>query len=363
MARGFFAAPQTHMAQGDISCYAIFGYFNEYGGAQLNILILGNESHFQDYLPDLPVTKQANILYRSRNTGDGDIIAAYPDTEVLVVDAMRAVPRALIHGLPKLKLIHCEGVGYDRIDLAAARERGVFVCNTQGSNADAVAEQVIMLLLMLLRQAVYHHDAVWQGRFSSAELAVLKQPHRELCDCTVGLVGFGDIAKSVARRLAPFGCRVVYHTPRRKAETVEREYGVTWLPLEDLAAVCDFVSLHCPATDDTFHLVDDGFLARMKPTACLVNTARGGVVDTAALCRALVEGRLGGAALDTFENEPSLAGNPILDLPEPVRERVILQPHIGGLTTRFFRLGHQYLWQNVARVTAGERPERVVNGL
>lgn len=329
----------------------------------LKILLLGPQSHYESYLPPLPIVAQSEVVYARRNLPDGDIAALCPDAEALVVDAMRPVPRELLEALPRLRLVQCEGVGYDRIDLAAARERGIFVCNTQGSNADGVAEQTVMLLLCLLRQAVYQDREVWQGRFSPAELAVLKQPHRELSDCRVGLVGFGDIGQGVARRLAPFSCAVFYHTPRPKSAAVEQACGAAWLPLDELAASCDLISLHCPITEETFHLVNDGFLGKLKPTAALVNTARGGVVDTAALCRALTEGRLAGAALDTFENEPTLEGNPILELPEEVRRRVILQPHIGGITTRFFRLGHQFIWENMALVAAGERPCRVVNGL
>ncbi len=138
---------------------------------------------------------------------------------------------------------------------------------------------------------------------------------------------------------------------------------MTYLPLEELAAACDIVSLHCPANDSTHHLVDDAFLARMKPTALLINTARGDVVDSLALRRALEEGRIAGAGLDTLDQEPAPLDHPLIDLPPQLRERVVLSPHIGGLTTAFYRRGHLHMWQNIQCIAQGQRPDSVVNGL
>ena len=185
----------------------------------------------------------------------------------------------------------------------------------------------------------------------------------ELSACKVGLVGFGDIGRAAAERLAPFGCELYYYTRHRRTPEEERRYGVTYLPLEELAETCDIVSLHCAVTDETRNMVDEDFLARMKPTAYLINTARGDLVDNNALRLALTEGRIAGAGLDTLAPEPVPADHPLVTLPPEIQRRVILAPHLGGITEASFRRAHAHMWRNAQRLAAGERPDSVVNGL
>ena len=148
----------------------------------------------------------------------------------------------------------------------------------------------------------------------------------ELSACKVGLVGFGDIGRAAAERLAPFGCELYYYTRHRRTPEEERRYGVTYLPLEELAETCDIVSLHCAVTDETRNMVDAKRLAEMKPKAVLVNTARGGIIDEAALYEALRTGEIGAAGLDATEVEPA-CGSPLATLPN-----CILTPHAGAAT-------------------------------
>ena len=183
----------------------------------------------------------------------------------------------------------------------------------------------------------------------------------ELGACRVGLVGFGDIAKATAERLAPFGCALYYYTPHRRSPEEEARWGVTYLPLEELAATCDMVSLHCAVTDQTRNMVDEAFLGRMRPTAYLINTGRGDLVDNQALRRALEEGRIAGAGLDTLAPEPVPADHPLVDLPPELRDRVVLSPHLGGITEGAFRRSHLHMWRNAERVAAGEKPDNIVN--
>ena len=185
----------------------------------------------------------------------------------------------------------------------------------------------------------------------------------ELSECRVGLVGFGDIAKATAERLAPFGCEVYYYSRTRCSSDEEERYGVTYLPLEELTASCDIVSLHCPVTEETRNMVDDGFLKRMKQSAYLVNTARGELVDNGALCRALTEGTIAGAGLDTIAPEPVTADNPLASLPTPAGDRLVLSPHLGGITEAAFRRCHFHMWRNAERVADGHKPDNIVNGL
>lgn len=327
----------------------------------MKIVILGAKARYQRYLPALPFARAQEPVYLDKDSSVEQILAAAADAEAIFVDAITTVSGRLVERMPRLRLIHSEGVAFDKIDLAAARARGIDVCNNKGCNAAAVAEQTILLMLMLLRRALEGDRAVRQGRQMEMKERSMVEGITELGACRVGLVGFGDIARATAERLAPFGCELCYYTPHRRSPEEEARWGVTYLPLEELAAQCDMVSLHCAVTDQTRGMVDDTFLSRMKPTAYLINTGRGDLVDNLALRRALEEGRIAGAGLDTLAPEPVPADHPLVTLPEAVRDRVVFSPHLGGITEGAFRRSHLHMWRNAERVAAGEKPDNIVN--
>ena len=329
----------------------------------MHIVVLGQEARYQAYRPAMPFLDQQTPAFLDKDSTEAEIAAASPEAEVLFVDAITPVTASLMDRLPKLRLIHSEGVAYDRIDLDAARQRNIYVCNNKGCNAGAVAEQAILLMLMLLRHALPGDRAVREGRQMEMKERYMVEGITELSACKAGLVGFGDIGRATAERLAPFGCELYYYTRHRRAPEEERKYGVTYLPLEELAAACDIVSLHCAVNDETRNMVDEDFLARMKPTAYLINTARGDLVDNEALRQALLEGRIAGAGLDTLSPEPVPAGHPLTALPPEVQRKVVLAPHLGGITEASFRRAHAHMWRNVEHLAAGERPDNIVNGL
>ena len=329
----------------------------------MDIVILGQEARYRAYQPAMPFIGRQTLAFLDKDSAEEEIAAASPEAEGLFVDAITPVTASLMDRLPKLRLIHSEGVAYDRIDLDAARQRNIYVCNNKGCNAGAVAEQAILLMLMLLRRALPGDRAVRQGRQMEMKEQCMTEGLTELSACKVGLVGFGDIARATAERLAPFGCELYYYTRHRRTPEEERKYSVTYLPLEELAAACDIVSLHCAVTDETRNMVDDALLRRMKPTAYLINTARGDLVDNAALVQALTEGRIAGAGLDTLAPEPVPDGHPLTVLPQEIQDRVALAPHLGGITEASFRRAHAHMWRNAERLAAGERPDCVVNGL
>ena len=241
----------------------------------MKILILGDQARYEKYMPALPFIRQQELVFLDKSSSLSTVLAAAPDAEILFVDAITAVPAEWIHGLPRLKMIHSEGVAYDKIDLDAARERGIYVCNNKGCNAGAVAEQAIMLMLMLLRHGRTGDLAVREGRQMEVKERYMESGIRELSACRVGLVGFGDIAKATAERLAPFGCEMVYYSKHRRDRQEEEQYGVTYLSLEELTASSDIVSLHCAVNDETRGMVNEAFLNRMRRDAYLVNTAGG----------------------------------------------------------------------------------------
>ncbi len=329
----------------------------------MKILILGPQARYETYLPPLPFIRQQELVFLDKSAAEETILAAAADADILFADAITPVPASLIERMPNLKLIHSEGVAYDKIDLAAARAHGTFVCNNKGCNADAVAEQAILLMLMLLRRGIPGDRAVREGRQMEMKEQCMTHGLTELSACRVGLVGFGDIARATAARLNAFGCEVYYYTKHRRDRDVEERCGVTYLTLEELAATCDIVSLHCSVNDETRGMVNDAFLARMRPTAFLINTARGELVDDKALRRALVEGRLAGVGLDTLAPEPVAADHPLVKLPAPICDRVVLSPHLGGITEAAFRRGHLHMWRNAERVVDGHKPDNIVNGM
>ena len=327
----------------------------------MKIVILGAEARYRAYQPAMPFIQQQELVFLDKDSTEAEILAAGADAEVLFVDAITVVSAALMEHMPCLRLIHSEGVAFDRIDLSAARERGIYVCNNKGCNA--VAEQTVLLILMLLRHALEGDEAVRAGRQMEMKERCMVEGITELSACKVGLVGFGDIARAAAERLVPFGCELYYYTKHRRLPEEEKKYHVTYLPLEELAEKSDIVSLHCAVTEETRNLVDAALLRRMKPTAYLINTARGDLVDNEALRQALLEGRIAGAGLDTLSPEPVPAGHPLTALPPEVQRKVVLAPHLGGITEASFRRAHAHMWRNVEHLAAGERPDNIVNGL
>jgi phosphoglycerate dehydrogenase-like enzyme len=268
--------------------------------------------------------------------------ALLPEAEVLW-HVLKPVTADVIARAPRLKLVQKIGVGVNTIDLDAARTRGVAVCNLPGTNAPAVAELTLLLMLGALRQAARFDAAVRAGRGWAQDVAV-QDSLFELGGRTVGLVGAGAVPRMLAPVLRALGCRILYTARAPKADAIG-EYRT----LPELLTASDVVSLHLPLTAETERLIDAAALARMKPGAVLVNTARGGLVDQAALVVALSEGRLAAAGLDVFEQEPLDQADPLLSLPN-----VVLTPHIAWLTTGTFDRSFALAAENVRRLSAGE---------
>lgn len=329
----------------------------------MEIVILGDRARYEAYMPDFARSLPVNIRDFPADTPAEQVISAAPETEAILCDAIAPVPKTLVEGLPRLKLIHSDGVAFNAIDTAAAAERGVYVCNCKGCNADAVAEAAVMLMLMVTRLALPGYRAVVGGRQIEYKEYVMRSNVPEFADHAIGLVGLGDIAQATARRLAPFGNRLYYYAPHRRTPEEEAALGVTYLPLEELTAACDILSLHCAVTPETTGMVNESLLARMKPGSYLVNTARGQLVDNGAVRAALISGHLAGAAFDTLWPEPTPADHPLVALPDGVRDRVVYLPHLGGNTGPAFRRAYEGMWENVRRVLDGERPVHIVNGI
>jgi len=315
----------------------------------------------EKYIDFTRIPKDWEFVYVDYGYSDDDVLAAGIDAEYILVDAVCPVSRRVIENMPNLRLIHSEGVGYNQIDTAAANEKGIFVCNNAGVNSAAVAEQAILLMLGLLRRLAEGDQLVRAGKQAEAKASFILEGIHELGACHVGLVGYGSIGKATAQRLSAFGAKVSFYSRSCLSEEGESLNTAQPITLEELISECDIISLHLPVTTDTIGFVDAKFLAGMKKSAILINTARGEIVDQAALAKALAEGTIAGAGLDTMYPEPVTADNPLLNLPEEVKYRILLSPHIAGTTHEVFKRIHQTVWNNFLAVSEGKRPDNIVN--
>ena len=249
------------------------------------------------------------------------LIELVKDVEAIVVRSKPKVTRRVIEAAPKLRVIGRAGVGLDNIDLEAAKERGIKVVNSPGASSRSVAELVFGLLLAVARKIAFADRKMREGVWAKKQCMGI-----ELEGKTMGVIGFGRIGYNVAKIANAFGMRVLLYDPYPNEERA-REVGGTFASLEDLLKESDVVTLHVPLVDATYHLIDEERLKLMKPTAILINAARGAVVDNNALVKALQEGWIAGAGLDVFEEEPLPKDHPLTRL-----DNVVLTPHIGAST-------------------------------
>ena len=246
------------------------------------------------------------------------------DADALIVRNRTQVNVELLAAAPRLRVVGRLGVGLDNIDVAACAARDIAVIPATGANALAVAEYVIGVAMVLLRGTYFATADVAAGKWPRAALS----SGREIAGKTLGIVGFGGIGRLTGRLGRALGMRVIgFDAELAPDDAVWREEGVEPRTLDALLAQADVLTLHVPLVPATRNLIDARRIAAMKPGAILVNTARGGVVDEAAVAAALSSGRLGGAALDVFEKEPLPAGSPLAGCPN-----LILTPHVAGVT-------------------------------
>lgn len=275
-----------------------------------------------------------------------------------------AFDRRLIAESPRLRIIARHGVGHDGVDIDAATEHGIWVTTTPGSNSTAVAEHVFALLLGLARRIVPADTAARTGRWSSARPDLVGF---ELRGRRLGVVGFGAIGRKVARIAAGFDMDVVVHDPFVPDSTI-RDARATPLPMREVIASADVLTIHVPLGTDSRHLVGAAEIATMKPGAVLINTARGGLVDEAAALDALRDGRIAAMALDVAASEGASAEDPFGEhspaehaLAGFGRDRLLVTPHIGGQTVESFLETGMRAWGSIRSALAGARPDGALN--
>ena len=282
-----------------------------------------------------PIRSLGDVTLHDR-TSPNELIGRVKDAEIVLTNKVK-MPREVLDQLPSLRYIGVTATGYDIIDVAAARERGIVVTNVKGYSTDSVAQLTFALLLELTHHAGIHSQSVRAGEWvASPDFSYAKSPLIELAGKTLGLVGYGDIGRKVARIGRAFGMDVLVN---RRNTQPEADGMVTVVDRETLFAQSDVVSLHCPATSDTIGFVNTALLSRMKPTAWLLNTSRGSLLNETDVADALNAGVIAGAGLDVLSVEPPSADNPLL-----TAKNCLITPHIAWASFS----ARQRLMQSVA---------------
>ncbi len=315
------------------------------------------------YFSDYTIADELDIEQAILDPAGFEIIRAECSTEQDVLDTIAGVdPVAMVAQwapitatvlelCPNLKVISRNGIGVDNIDLGYCREHGIAVLNSPSYCIPEVADHALALALALLRKLVLTTDKVRAGEWGLGGLA----PIHRLCELTYGVVGLGAIGRAVVQRARPFFKQVIGHDPYAPAVEVDGQ-PVEMVPLEELLTRADVVDLHVPGTDETRHMLNAERLALMKPSAYVINTSRGMIIDTDALVEALRAGRIAGAGLDVHEQEPLPMDHPLREFPQ-----VIITPHTAFYSQEAVEQLREETVLNIVRFVAGEPPiNRVV---
>ncbi len=286
----------------------------------------------------------AEVIDLSPLRTEEDVIRAARDADALIIGFVPITARVM-DALPRLRCVVRYGVGYETIDVPAAAARGIQVANVPDYCIPEVADHAMALLLALARKVIPLDASVRRGEWATLKTA---KPAHRIEGQTLGLIGMGRIGSAVARRALGFGMRVIAHDKYLSSERAQA-VGAALVDLDTLLREADFISIHTPLTPETRHLINAEVIGKMKPSAYLINVARGAIVDTRALADALRMGRLAGAALDVFEQEPLPADHPIRNAPN-----VILHPHAAWYSEEAMIQLQVNAAEEVARALRGE---------
>ena len=287
-----------------------------------------------------------------------EMIELLSDADGAQVGTLPLTSREVMEACPRLKVVSRMGVGVDSIDLDVATELGILACNVPGVNTTEVADHAMALLLALTRCLPDVVNALRRGAWADepGSTGKFQRGVRRIAGHVMGIVGFGNIGRAFALRVRGFGpASVIAYDPYVLQSTADL-YGVRMVSLDEFLTTADFITIHCTATQETRHLIDAAALKKMKSTAILVNTARGPVVDSAALAVALAQGDIEAAALDVTEREPIASDDPLLKLPN-----AIVTPHIAGFSPKFLEECPIKQTENVIRVLTGRPPHGLAN--
>ncbi len=320
----------------------------------LDVLCLRPKADFER----VGVTPPNTLSTTYRAPDDPELATLLGQVRALLIPATGPkLPPALFEGTT-ITLAQVTGAGVDRLDAPTMRALGIPVCNVPGGSNGAVADYAVAMAIMLHRRLIWADAEIRAGGYAAFRARMLADNLSGLDSLNVGIVGLGVVGTAVAQAFARFDMRIAYFDPAPRDTEAADAIGAQSLSLDDLLAQSDIVTLHVPLLAATEGLIGAQELALMKPGAVLINAARGGVVDEADLAASLISGHLGGAAVDVFSSEPLPADNPLLALSDEAAKRLILTPHVAGVTRQALGLLCQQAWDNVERVLLRDEAPR-----
>ena len=302
--------------------------------------------------------RSLKVVYRQPD--DAHLPALLREVRAIVMPAVGPKLAATLFEGSRLSLIQVTGAGVDRLDAQAMKKLGIPVANVPGGSNGAVAEYAVTAASMLLRRFAWADAEIRSGNYSAFRARLLADNLPALEGLTVGVIGLGVIGLAVAAAFAKLGCKLCYCDPEPRDRSAAASLGATAVPLGELLRTADVISVHVPLLPSTRGLIGEAQLASMKSGAVLVQASRGGIVDEAGLAMHLRSGHLGGAAVDVYETEPIAADNPLLALEGDAARKLLLTPHIAGVTRQSYALLFRSSWENVERALRGEPPHNRV---
>ena len=305
----------------------------------------GTFEKFKNYFSEKPEIKVVEVDTQEK-------FDALTEADAIVLRILK-MPKEVVARIKGLKMIMRWGAGFDSVDIEEAGKHGIYVCNTPGANAYAVAELTVALMLAVGRKLICHDRAIHQGEWSKNTFLNLT---RTLNNKVVGIIGGGNIGRQVASRVQAFGSTVQYYDPFRLPEEMEEKLHMKYVGLEELIRTSDVITLHVPLMDSTRHMIGEKEIEKMKDGAILINVARGGLMDDEAVVNAVNSGKLSGAGIDCVEEAPAKPGSPILANPN-----IIVTPHVGGGSADISDVMFPMITENIERLAEGKELKYVVN--
>lgn len=275
------------------------------------------------------------------------------DVDAIILRILKMPKEVINRFSPRLKMIMRWGAGYDAVDIKAARERNIDVCNTPGANAYAVSELAVLLMLAVGRNLLAHEEKLREGVWSRE---LFNKTSQSLRGKIVGIVGGGNIGRQVARKVQVFGAKTFYYDAFRLSEEMEQQLELQYVEYEQLLKESDVITFHVPLMDSTTHMLNTENISLLKQNAIVINTARSGIIDDAALLEAVKNGHVLGAGLDCTEETPISKDNPLLQYPN-----FIVTPHVGGVTNDIAESIMPMIVENLRLIAKQESPKYVVN--
>jgi phosphoglycerate dehydrogenase-like enzyme len=311
----------------------------------------------------LPIPEELEAAYSDWTTL-AELAPKLADAEALFCTPLVPIDTEFLNAAPKLRVIQLQSAGYDKVDLAATRARGIPVSHAPNANGPTVAEHVFMVSMALQRQLFDSHRSIVEGKYQDMKWAIMRHGNFELMSKTLGIVGFGRIGRQVAKRAAAFDMQTLYYDIVRASPEDEERFQATYCDtMDEVLRRADILTVHTILDESTYHLIGEEELSMVKPSVLVLNAARGPVVDPAALADALKSGRVAGAAVDVFETEPAPADDPLVQLAKSGFERLILTPHVAGITDAAQYRALKHALENLVRFTRGEKLLDVCNGV